>query len=565
MATHTSDVMSALHRFRESVVPLPFRLDEDGGTARDGLVFTIQEYVVPRLADLTAPLVVVLLGSTGAGKSTVLNTLAGTTITQPGAIRPTTTDPVVWCHERHAARYGPGFLTGYGDGERALHVVTSEDPLLEHVTMVDTPDIDSVEHLHHEVAADLRRVADVVLFVTSAQRYADQVPWEVLKDVRDRGTPVGFVLNRVPPGAQALVADHDRRLAEFGFDIAPVTVIPELPGRADRDLLPPQWVVPLRAHLSWLGRDGRRLITRRQGLRGALQHMIADSAALQGGLDREQVVVDRLLASVDQAYVVQRDELSQDLARGELIKEEVLDRWQEFVGTGELLKALGGGVERVRSWARTTFGGRPRTEVIRDQAQDEVHLAVMRRAQVASQAVVQAWEQTEAGRSLLQDPAVHRVGEDVDEDVRRRIRVWTTDLAALVEDQGEGRRRIATAASTGVNAAAVIALLATFANTGGITGAEVGITAGAAAAQQRILEHVFGGAAARALVAQGQESLRATLTEVLDAEAARYRRLALSLLAGRALTTGFLRARGQLAVAAQEAGLWTDGLLEEES
>ena len=562
MASGTAELTLALQRFREAVLPLPFHLDDAGREARDVLAFSVKEYVVPRLADLHAPLVVVLLGSTGAGKSTVLNSLAGDLVAHPGAIRPTTRDPVVWCHADHVARYERGFLTGYGpDAERPLHVVASDDPFLERLTVVDTPDIDSVEEVHHEVAADLRRVADLVLFVTSAQRYADQVPWEVLADVRARGTPVTFVLNRVPRrGAAPLVADHDRRLRDAGFGSAAVAVVPELVGRADRDLLPAAWVRPLRAHLRFLARDGRRLQTRRTALRGALRQMVTVAADLDAALEREAAVVDRLLAVVDQAYVAQRDELVGELARGELIREEVLARWQEFVGTGELLKAVSHGVDRARSWARQTLGGRPRVEIVRDQAQDELVLAVVRRAQQAVQAVIAGWEQTPAGRALLadDDARAQRVGADVADVTARRVREWTADLATLVEDQGEGRRRLATAASTGVNAAAVVALLATFANTGGITGAEVGITAGAATVQQRVLEHVFGAAAARSIVAEGRRRLEVALTGVLDEEAARYRELALSLQAGRTLTTRLAAAGGELARTAREAGLWVE-------
>lgn len=560
------DLAIALQRFAEAVSALPFELDEQGLEVRDSLVYGVREYVLPRLADLHAPLVAVLLGSTGAGKSTVLNSLAQRQVTHPGAIRPTTTDPIVWSHPDHAHRYGPGFITGYGEGEaRPLHVVSHDDPVLAHLTIIDTPDIDSVETIHHEVAADLRRVADIVIFVTSAQRYADQVPWQVLSEIEARGTPVVFVLNRLPAGAEELVADFDRRRRDHGFPVAPVAVIRELPVRADREMLPDELVSPLRSHLSWLARDGRRLLTRRAGLRGAMQHMVLESGRLQEALERETDVVQRLVAAVDLAYVAQRDELHHDLDRGELIKAEVLDRWQEFVGTGELLKAASGGIEKLRSWARTSFGGRPRVEVVQDQAHTELVLAVTRRVQVAVNGVVAAWEQTPIGQRLLAENggAGYRPDVSTDERTRRAVVGWTADLGRLVEEQGEGRRKVATAASTGVNAAAVVALLATFANTGGITGAEVGITAGAAAAQQRVLEHVFGGAAAKALVTQGRASLQTALAAVLDDDADRYRVMAVGRTAGLTQLAHLNDVRRHVARAAATAGMWTDGLLAE--
>lgn len=566
MGAAGGDLTVSLQRFAESVAGLPFQLDMDGADVRDALVQTVREYILPRLADLHAPLVAVILGSTGAGKSTVLNSLAGHRVTIPGAIRPTTTDPVIWCHPDHVRRYERGFLSGYGlDEPRRLNVVADDRLLLKHLTVIDTPDIDSVETLHHEVAADLRRVADIVIFVTSAQRYADQVPWDVLDAVQQRGTPVVFVLNRLPRDAQPLVADFDRRRRDHGFPAAPVAVIAEVTHRADRDLLQDELISPLRSHLAWLARDGRRLLTRRTGMRGALEHMVLQSALLQQALDREAGAVHRLVEAVDGAYVTQQDELHHDLDRGELIKAEVLERWQEFVGTGELLKAAAGGIDKVRSWARSSFGGRPRVDVVQDQAHAELVVAVTRRVQVAVNGVVAAWEQTPVGQRLLaaDGGAGYRPGPDVEEHARRAVIGWTADLARMVETEGEGRRKVATVASTGVNAVAVVALLATFANTGGITGAEVGITAGAAAAQQRVLEHVFGSAAARTLVARGRSSLHKALSDVLAADSRRYRDVALDMTAGATQLHLLDEWRRGVARDAAHAGMWADSVIDE--
>ncbi len=56
--------------------------------------------------------------------------------------------------------------------------------------MLDAPDVDSVEERNRALAAQLLAAADLWLFVTSAARYADQVPWEFLKAAAERSTAV---------------------------------------------------------------------------------------------------------------------------------------------------------------------------------------------------------------------------------------------------------------------------------------------------------------------------------------------------------------------------------------
>ena len=55
----------------------------------------LDDYVLPRLRQIEAPLLAVVGGSTGAGKSTLVNSVVGRRVTEPGVLRPTTRSPVL--------------------------------------------------------------------------------------------------------------------------------------------------------------------------------------------------------------------------------------------------------------------------------------------------------------------------------------------------------------------------------------------------------------------------------------------------------------------------------------
>ena len=63
--------------------------------------------------------------------------------------------------------------------------------------------------------------------------------------------------------------------------------------------------------------------------------------------------------------------------------------------------------------------------------------------------------------------------------------------------------------SFGVNGAGLAVMVAVFAQTGGLTGAEVAVAGGTSAVGQKVLEAVFGDAAVRSLAARAREDLRA--------------------------------------------------------
>ena len=173
------------------------------------LVAQLDDYLLPRLSRLDAPLLVVVGGSTGAGKSTLVNSL----VQAPGQRRPaccgpTTRAPVLVCNPADTTWFRQGDLlpgltrtTAPSDDPRTLQLV-SAPALTPGLAFLDAPDIDSVVDANRPLAAQLLAAADLWLFVTTAARYADAVPWELLRTARLRGTVIALVLDRVPAGGR---------------------------------------------------------------------------------------------------------------------------------------------------------------------------------------------------------------------------------------------------------------------------------------------------------------------------------------------------------------------------
>lgn len=573
----TAPLRASLDALADTLEGFAFRLPGPAQPSREDerteVAWSIREYLIPRFGDLEAPVLAVVLGSTGSGKSTLVNSLAQALVSEVGALRPTTRAPVIWTRhpERYQDRYQDQFLTGYStrpNAERPLRVVAGEDRLLENLSVLDAPDFDSVVEENRDMAEDLLAVADLCVFVTTAQRYADAVPWDFLRQAHRRGLPLLFVVNRLPPDQEArrqILSDYSRRLAAHEVlledDPGLLFAISEQETDPDHGGLPAATVARIREELSLLSDPGVRRQLIRQSTEGAVAEVIQQSRKLAGTVEEEAGEVEALRQVARLAYRSQMDEVSRLLHKGALIRGEVVARWQEFVGTGDLLKSLSSGVATLRRWGRTVLGGAAPVEEVGEEARTELVAAVVRRADLGAREAAAAWERDPAGKVLLagaalplpppegRGPSPHsaslwRHDPQTPERAQRAFEDWMAEVADLVAELGRGKQRTARLASLGVNAAAVVVLVSVFAHTGGITGAELGITAGAAAAQQKLLEHFFGSAAAQSLVEEARRRLHQALEGVLMADAGRF-----AELAGRVAPVDGLAARIQAQVA----------------
>ncbi len=529
-------MITALVQLRGALQAVALPLDIPGADAqRDAqreMVDQLEDYVIPRLMTIDAPLLAVVGGSTGAGKSTLVNTLVGHPVTQPGVLRPTTRSPVLVHHPDDAKWFGQDRLlpelervtTSTNDPE-ALQLVPSE-AVPAGLAILDAPDIDSVEERNRTLAAQLLAAADLWLFVTSAARYADQVPWEFLRSAAERSAAVAIVLDRTAPEAIEQVSTHlARMLAARGLKDSPLFTVPE--GRLDDEgLLPAQSVAQVRGWLHALAADaGARSVVVRQTLDGAVRtlsrrtHSVADASLEQARM------VAQLRQDAAAAYERSLAAVTEAAEDGTLLRGEVLARWQEFVGTGELLKSLETRVGWIRDRVVNAIKGKPQqAERVTVAVESGLETLLLEHAEAAAERAQQSWRSVRAGQVLLDDAGedMSRASRDFRRRAERAVRDWQLEVLEMVRSEGADKRSTARFLAFGVNGLAVTLMIVVFAHTGGVTGGEVGIAGGSAVLGQKLLEAVFGDQAVRTLVERAKSRLAAKVTELFDAEERRY-------------------------------------------
>jgi energy-coupling factor transporter ATP-binding protein EcfA2 len=525
----------ALREVRDRVEAAPLGLatagrDDAARTAR-AVVDQVDDYLLPRLLDLDAPLLTVVGGSTGAGKSTLVNSLVGVAVTASGVLRPTTRSPVLVCAPADAPAFAgdrvlPGLarVTGGPGGPGTLELV-ARDAVPAGLALLDAPDVDSVVATNRDLAAQLLGAADLWVFVTTAARYADAVPWEVLRTAQERGTALAVVLDRVPPEATAEVAqDLAAMLQRGGLATARLFVVEERP--LSGGLLPEEQVAPLRSWLHGLAADReQRAAVVRQTLTGALASLEGRVVAVAVAVEEQDAVARELSAAAHASYADACASIDDGVRGGALLRGEVLSRWQEFVGTGEWMRSLQSSVGRLRDRLTAALTGRPTpAEDLSGALETGVATLLRAEADRAAERTTGTWRALPGGAALMGEEAdaLSRVSPDFPEAAAAQVRAWQGGVLDLVRDMGADKRTRARLTSWGVNGAGAVVMVAVFASTGGLTGGEIAVAGGTTALGQRLLEAMLGDAAVRSLADRAREDLLSRTDELLQTERDRF-------------------------------------------
>lgn len=532
----TPEVHDVIAELRSEIEAVELSLDLPGsGEAkreRTELLDQIDDYLLPRLKRLDAPLLAVLGGSTGAGKSTITNSLIGADVTPAGVLRPTTRAPVLVCHPDDLAWFedADGVLSGLARstsetavGDVGLRLVTS-DHLAPGLAILDAPDIDSVEVANHDLAAQLLGAADLWLFVTTAARYADAVPWEYLALAQERSAALAVVINRIPPGSEDEVAGHFATMLEDrGLADTKIFRVPE--GElVDGRIGPP--LDSARAWLAQLAADAeQRHALVRSTLSGAISSIPDRVDRVADALDEQAERLEALRDISTRRYAQALVDIDVELDRGTLLRGEVLDQWREYVGTGALMSKLEAGVSRLRDTISNIFRSGPTPEQ-QVAGQLESNLVVVTRDAVdrAALDVVEQWEARAGGEQALEKAprGIERASKELTGRIEHELAAWEEYVLDLVREQSADKLTLARTLSTGINGAGVALMVAVFSQTGGITGGEAAVATGTAAVSQAVLTAVFGEQAVRDLARNARTDLIGRLERLLHEDRERF-------------------------------------------
>ena len=549
----------------------PYTVTHDGtATARTllaAMARQLDDYILPRSASVDNPLTIVVGGSTGAGKSTLVNTLLGEPLTQSGAIRPTTRHPVLLHRAEDEAALSPErFLptlprtrtSGMNAGSQALPgldpkiaralIPITTSALPQGIALIDAPDIDSVSEENRTLAKELLSAADLWLFVTTANRYADAVPWELLHEAAARSIAIAVVLNRVPEGDEdAIENDLRRMLDEAGIHAVLIHTVTEQP-RDESGMLAPVSLAPLTLWIRELGADApARAAIARQTLAGAVETLAGNLQVLAAEQARQQAAHHSLASIVSEEYEDALTTIDGALSDGSLLRGEVLSRWHDFVGTGDFFRSLDSTIGRLRDRVGSALRGQPAAaQKVEDALESGIHAVVLDAAARASENTRTRWRASRAGRSLLarldapqavagapqavSDAAEQNADGDARGEVQsaedifsvavaEQIRLWQGSVLEMIREEGADKRKRARFLSLGVNAAAVMLMVAAFSLTGGITGIEAGIAGGSGVVGTKLLESIFGEDAVRRMATRARTDLLERMADLLTEHA----------------------------------------------
>ena len=359
-----------------------------------------------RTGFLGETVVIALGGGTGVGKSSLLNALAGTTVAETGALRPTTDKPLAWIPENPE----PGLVRLLDDLGVADRIGQASHP---HLALLDLPDFDSVVGEHRATVERLLPRVDAVLWVVDPEKYNDRtIHADYLRPLAGYQSQFVFALNQIDRLAEGelapLLADFEQTLWHDG--VPQPTIFPLAAAPPGQD---PTGLDPLRSYLTDK-LDAKRVAMRKlvEDLRRAGEGLIAATGITPGvGLEydrrwtdaseRTTAVLGDMLAGRPvlvaaeragekiarragggpvgrAAAALRRSPLGRALGAGreeEAVREETR-KWEGRAGLEKALGILGELVTDLSFLAKGAFGARIRREFDDQEMQRQVRGAI---------------------------------------------------------------------------------------------------------------------------------------------------------------------------------------------
>jgi hypothetical protein len=249
---------------------------------------------------------------------------------------------------------------------------------------------------------------------------------------------------------------------------------------------------------------------------------------------------------VDGAYGTALAQLDEATVNGSLLQGEVLARWQDFAGTGDLMRTLQARRPRgAKKHPRTVVPARLRA--LKSALRAGLESLIVACGDRAAEEAVTRWRAHPAGVALLDSArdapddegtartAGHSGGHDAERDpasvlgeasaglarrASRAVSAWQDHVLHLVQAEGVTKRAVAKAVPIDEEALAVVLQI-------GLLGEESGDEAdGAGAVPQRLLNSLFGSEALRTVSAKARADLRDRVGLLFDEEVVRFGQVA---------------------------------------
>nr|WP_276908462.1 GTPase [Corynebacterium riegelii] len=531
------DPIDAVARLRNALAATT--LPDEAAAEAHAVVNQFDDYILPRLANLDAPLLAVIGGSTGSGKSTLVNALLRERVSNPGVIRPTTRQPVLVANPGDAEWFNsprvlPGLTRSHGAGnEQSTTLRIVETPNLpQGLSLLDAPDFDSIDDRNRALATQLLAAADLWIFVTTPARYADQLVWNFLHDAAARGIEVVVVLNRLDEAsAETVPQDLRRMMAEAGLEDATVFTVPFVADlgnnqktQATDEFLPAELVAPLNTYLHELAQDtaARRAVAGKT-VAGAVEGALAKVDAAVVTRQRREDFANQLDATIFDIYKDAHRHIIDATSDGQMLRSEVMDRWQDVVGTSDVFRGFERWFSQTVDKVGSFFSGQPAPlREVETELESGLHAVIVDAADTASS---RSWSRIGVMAPQLRenaDPALARASQDINEQAAKLIREWQSGILERIQNTAGEKRQRARVMSLGLNMLTVALMLVVFSTTAGLTGAEIGIAGGSAVVGQKLLETIFGEDTVRRMAADARRDLDQRLDHLLRAERERY-------------------------------------------